>query len=133
MGGCSSNGVNPQSKYEHMSTLVTSSLPRLARLLCCFCTLLQSYDHNCDGVLDFDEFSKGITMCQLDDLFPRSLQRTLFDRIDTDKVHSLKEKSCCPTSCIESESYQSVKLKRTRTRMSVWPSVQRNKCNEGIQ
>lgn len=48
----------------------------------------QLYDANCDGVLDFDEFSKGITMCQLDHLFPRSLQRTLFDRIDGDKVSS---------------------------------------------
>ncbi len=46
----------------------------------------QLYDSNCDGVLDFDEFSEGITMCQLDHLFPRSLQRTLFDKIDTDKV-----------------------------------------------
>ncbi|CAM9135175.1 unnamed protein product [Ectocarpus sp. 12 AP-2014] len=43
------------------------------------------YDSNCDGVLDFDEFSEGITMCQLDHVFPRSLQRTLFDKIDTDK------------------------------------------------
>lgn len=46
----------------------------------------QLYDSNCDGMLDFDEFSEGITMCQLDHLFPRSLQRTLFDKIDTDKV-----------------------------------------------
>ncbi|CAM9378196.1 unnamed protein product, partial [Discosporangium mesarthrocarpum] len=45
----------------------------------------RQYDRNFDGVLDFDEFSKGITTCQLDHLFPRSLQRTLFDRIDTDK------------------------------------------------
>lgn len=68
---------------------MTSSLARLALFLCYFGTLLQSYDHNCDGLLDFDEFSKGVTMCQLDDLFPRSLQRTLFDKIDTDKVPSL--------------------------------------------
>lgn len=46
----------------------------------------QLYDSKCDGVLDFDEFSEGITMCQLDHLFPRSLQRTLFDKIDTNKV-----------------------------------------------
>lgn len=46
----------------------------------------QMYDSDCDGVLDFDEFSEGITMCQLDHVFPRSLQRTLFDKIDTDKV-----------------------------------------------
>ncbi|CAM9849295.1 unnamed protein product [Choristocarpus tenellus] len=46
---------------------------------------MQMYDSNFDGVLEFDEFSKGITMCQLDHLFPRSLQRTLFDKIDRDK------------------------------------------------
>lgn len=52
----------------------------------CWQPRLQLYDSNCDGMLDFDEFSEGITMCQLDHLFPRSLQRTLFDKIDTDKV-----------------------------------------------
>eukprot|EP00904_Undaria_pinnatifida_P000318 jgi/Undpi1/10287/HiC_scaffold_28.g12739.m1 len=62
--------------------IFTRALPR--RRTC------QSYDHNCDGVLEFDEFSKGITMCQLDDLFPRSLQRTLFDKIDTDKSGSIE-------------------------------------------
>ncbi|CAM9488651.1 unnamed protein product [Scytosiphon promiscuus] len=48
------------------------------------------YDSKCDGVLDFDEFSEGITMCQLDHLFPRSLQRTLFDKIDTNKSGSIE-------------------------------------------
>ena len=51
------------------------------------------YDANCDGVLDFDEFSKGITMCQLDHLFPRSLQRALFDRVDTNKVSLARYRS----------------------------------------
>ncbi|CAM9492037.1 unnamed protein product [Pylaiella littoralis] len=48
------------------------------------------YDSNCDGFLDLDEFSEGITMCQLDHLFPRSLQRTIFDKIDKDKSGTIE-------------------------------------------
>ena len=105
-----------------MSNLVTSSLARLALLLSYFGTLLQSYDHNCDGLLDFDEFSKGITMCQLDDLFPRSLQRTLFDKIDTDKVPSLpQENSSTSVQQVVSQTKRitAIKLKRARSRVSV--------------
>lgn len=80
-----------------MFNILTMAVLLVARRFGCYWELnLQLYDSNCDGMLDFDEFSEGITMCQLDHLFPRSLQRTLFDKIDIDKVCRLtKEHISC--------------------------------------
>eukprot|EP00903_Cladosiphon_okamuranus_P017113 g15766.t1 len=99
------SGLNPppskvpvMDPYRHRQLLHDRWINRASQRLGDIATLkygsirefFRLYDSNCDGVLDFDEFSEGITMCQLDHLFPRSLQRTLFDKIDTDKSGTIE-------------------------------------------
>ncbi|CAM9200298.1 unnamed protein product [Hapterophycus canaliculatus] len=92
------SNVPVMDPYRHRQLLHDRWINRASQRLGDIATLkygsirefFRMYDSKCDGVLDFDEFSEGITMCQLDHLFPRSLQRTVFDKIDTDKSGSIE-------------------------------------------
>jgi hypothetical protein len=52
--------------------------------------LLASMDLNGDGIISFEEFSTAMAQMNVETLFPRSLQRTLFDAIDADRSGTLE-------------------------------------------